>query len=38
MKSIVLGTNNPDKLRELTELLKGSGIKVLSLSDFAKFP
>ncbi len=38
MKSIVLGTNNADKLRELTKLLKGSGVKVLSLSEFTKFP
>ena len=37
MKSVVLGTNNPDKLAELKKLLKGSGIKVLSLSDFPKF-
>lgn len=38
MKTVVLGTNNPDKLRELKRLLKGSGIQVLSFSDFPKFP
>ncbi len=35
-KEIVLGTNNRDKLRELKKLLRGSGIKVLSLRDFPK--
>ena len=29
MKTVVLGTNNPDKLGELKRLLRGSGIKVL---------
>lgn len=38
MKSVVLGTHNPDKLAELKKLLKGSGIKVLSLSDFPQCP
>lgn len=37
MKTVVLGTNNPDKLAELKKLLKGSRIKVLSLSDFPRF-
>ena len=37
MKTVVLGTNNPDKLGELKRLLRVSGIKVLSLSDFLKF-
>lgn len=31
---IVLGTKNKDKLKELRALLKGSGVRVLSLSDF----
>lgn len=33
-KQIVLGTQNKDKLRELRALLKGSGVRVLSLADF----
>ena len=37
-KSILLGTKNPDKLKELRILLKGSGIRVLSLSDFPECP
>ncbi len=35
-KQLVLGTKNKDKLRELKRLMKGSGIKVLSLQDFTK--
>jgi len=38
MKQIVLGTKNQDKLRELKRLLKGSGLKVLSLKDFPGCP
>ena len=34
--SIVLGTQNKDKLRELQGLMRGSGVKVLSLADFPK--
>ena len=33
-KQIVIGTKNKDKLRELQKLLKGAGIRVLSLGDF----
>jgi XTP/dITP diphosphohydrolase len=33
-KSIVLGTKNQDKVAELSHLLKGSGIHVLSLNNF----
>lgn len=35
MKSVVIGTKNKDKCRELARLLKKSGIRVLSLSDFS---
>ena len=35
-KTIVIGTKNKDKLRELTALLGGARIKVLSLNDFPK--
>jgi XTP/dITP diphosphohydrolase len=35
---LVIGTKNRDKLRELQALLKGSGIKVLSLRDFPHCP
>ncbi len=33
-RRIVLGTKNKDKRRELESLLKGSGIRVLTLADF----
>ena len=33
-KQIVLGTKNPDNLRELRKLLKDSGVEVLSVGDF----
>jgi XTP/dITP diphosphohydrolase len=33
-KTIVVGTKNKDKLRELSALLRGARIKVLSLNDF----
>ncbi len=35
-KHIVLGTQNKNKRRELERLLKGSGIKVLTLQDFPR--
>ena len=38
MKEIVLGTKNKDKLRELKSLLKGSKIRVRSLSEFPDCP
>ena len=38
MKQVLLGTQNPDKLKELQRLLRGSGIRALSLSDFPKCP
>lgn len=34
MKQVVIGTKNKDKRKELQALLKRSGVKVLSLSDF----
>ena len=37
-KTVVLGTNNPDKLREIKRLLKGSGVAVFPLNEFPKFP
>lgn len=33
-RTVVIGTRNRDKLKELQALLKGSGIRVLSLADF----
>lgn len=33
-KNVVLGTKNEDKRRELSRMLKGTGIRVLSLADF----
>lgn len=36
--TLVLGTKNPDKLKELDRLLKGSGIRVRSLADFPACP
>lgn len=38
MRQIILGTKNQNKLRELKKLLRGSGMKVLSLRDFPKCP
>ncbi|MGH7197690.1 MAG: RdgB/HAM1 family non-canonical purine NTP pyrophosphatase [Candidatus Omnitrophota bacterium] len=38
IKSLVIGTKNRDKLRELQSLLKGPGIKILSLRDFPHCP
>ena len=37
-KIAALGTKNKDKLKELTKLLKGSGVKVKSLADFPHCP
>lgn len=37
-KILVIGTHNPDKLKELSRLLRGSGLKVLSLDDFPGCP
>ena len=37
-KYVVLGTKNVDKLRELKRLLRGSGVRVLSLADFPDCP
>lgn len=34
MRQIVLGTKNGDKRRELESLMKGAGVRVLSLADF----
>ncbi|MBI4432374.1 MAG: RdgB/HAM1 family non-canonical purine NTP pyrophosphatase [Candidatus Omnitrophica bacterium] len=36
--TVVLGTQNPDKLKELQSLLKGTSIQVLSLKDFPGAP
>lgn len=38
MKDLVIATNNPDKKRELKKLLRGLGIKVLSLDRFPGCP
>lgn len=35
-KTVILGTKNQDKLRELQRLLAGSGIRAVSLRDFPK--
>ena len=37
-KKIVIGTKNKDKLRELRSLLRGRGVKILSLKDFRACP
>lgn len=37
-RTIILGTKNKDKLKELQRLIKGSKTKVLSLADFSKCP
>ncbi len=36
-KQVLLGTNNKDKLRELSLLLGGAGVEVLSLKDFPNY-
>ena len=38
LKSVVLGTKNPDKLRELRSLLRKEPVSVLSLQDFPRCP
>ncbi len=38
MKEIVIATKNPDKKRELKKLLKGLGIKVISLDKYPGAP
>lgn len=38
VETVVIGTKNKNKLRELRALLKGSGIRVLSLADFPGCP
>ena len=38
INAIVLATQNKDKLRELQGLMRGSGVRVLSLADFQKSP
>ena len=38
MKEIVIATKNSDKKRELTMLLKGTGIKVISLNKYPACP
>lgn len=38
MKEIVLATRNPDKIREIKELLKGLNITLPSLKDFPQIP
>jgi XTP/dITP diphosphohydrolase len=37
-ETVVLGTQNRDKLRELQSLLRGSGVRVRSLADFPGAP
>ncbi|MEA3485233.1 MAG: XTP/dITP diphosphatase [Candidatus Aerophobetes bacterium] len=35
---VVLATKNLDKIKEVKEILKGSGIKIFTLKDFPNFP
>ena len=36
--SVVIGTRNPHKLRELKRLMRGSGVRVRSLADYPGAP
>jgi len=38
MSTLIIATNNKDKLKEFKNILKDSGIKILSAADFADFP
>lgn len=38
LRTLVVGTKNEDKLREIKALLKGAPVKVLSLADFPDCP
>lgn len=38
MSTLVIATNNKDKLAEIKHILEGTGIKVLSAGDFEDFP
>jgi len=38
MSKLIIATNNRDKLKEIKQILKGSGINILSASDFDDFP
>ncbi len=38
MATLVIATNNRDKLKEIKHILEGTGIKVLSAGDFDDFP
>lgn len=38
MRELVIATQNPDKRKELTQLLKGLRIKVISLEDYPQCP
>jgi len=38
MKEIVIATKNSDKKRELTMLLKGTGIRIISLDKYPAYP
>jgi non-canonical purine NTP pyrophosphatase (RdgB/HAM1 family) len=38
VQTVVLGTQNKDKLSELKRLMRGTPVRVLSLSDFPKSP
>jgi XTP/dITP diphosphohydrolase len=38
MKQIVLATNNPHKVREISFMLRGLPLEVLSMNDFNDFP
>ena len=38
MKALLLATHNPDKVKEIKDLLKGLSVKLYSLLDFAGLP
>lgn len=38
MRTLIIATNNKDKLKEIKEILKDTDINILSKNDFADFP
>jgi len=38
MKKLIIASNNKHKIREISEILEGSGIEILSAGDFKDFP
>ncbi len=38
MPKLIIATNNRDKLREMEQILEGTGIDILSAADFRDFP